>query len=157
MRNSSCDCNPDTATQAFNVKDSLLGCPAYCRVNCSITFIYLWAADGFFYDPSGLQDGTKPGLDVLRYIHEHKTAALLEAAVVSGAIMGGATDSEVERLRQYARDIGLAFQVQSPVLLCQDSQRAYGFSRIDICCAHGSSSLRHHRVRERRSHLHKQQ
>ena len=35
----------------------------------------------------------------------------LEAAVVSGAIMGGATDREVERLRQYARDIGLAFQV----------------------------------------------
>ena len=25
--------------------------------------------------------------------------------------MGGATDREVERLRQYARDIGLAFQV----------------------------------------------
>ena len=32
--------------------------------------------------------------------------------MVSGAIVGGASDSEVERLRQYARDIGLAFQVQ---------------------------------------------
>ncbi len=74
---------------------------------------------------SALQDGTKPGLDVLRYIHEHKTAALLEAAVVSGAIMGGATDGEVERLRQYARDIGLAFQVQR---VCRVRQRMDGSS-----------------------------
>ncbi|KAK9817110.1 hypothetical protein WJX72_009702 [[Myrmecia] bisecta] len=56
------------------------------------------------------------GLETLRYIHEHKTAALLEAAVVSGAIMGGASDSEVERLRKYARSIGLAFQVIDDIL-----------------------------------------
>lgn len=56
-------------------------------------------------------EGEHPGLDTLRYIHEHKTAALLEAAVVSGAIMGGASDADIERLRMYARDIGLAFQV----------------------------------------------
>ena len=55
--------------------------------------------------------GQKVGLQTLQYIHEHKTAALLEAAVVSGAIMGGAGDLEVERLRKYARCIGLAFQV----------------------------------------------
>lgn len=52
------------------------------------------------------------GLDVLRYIHEHKTAALLEAAVVCGAIVGGASDETVEKLRRYALNIGLAFQVR---------------------------------------------
>lgn len=56
-------------------------------------------------------EGEHPGLDTLRYIHEHKTAALLEAAVVAGAIVGGAGDEDIERLRMYARDIGLAFQV----------------------------------------------
>ena len=50
-------------------------------------------------------------LDTLRYIHHHKTAALLEAAVVSGALLGGAGEDDVARLRQYSRDIGLAFQV----------------------------------------------
>lgn len=55
--------------------------------------------------------GDKVGLQTLQYIHEHKTAALLEAAVVSGAIMGGAGELEVERLRKYAKCIGLAFQV----------------------------------------------
>ena len=51
------------------------------------------------------------GLDVLQYIHHHKTAALLEAAVVCGAIVGGADEKTVEKLRKYALNIGLAFQV----------------------------------------------
>jgi len=56
------------------------------------------------------------GLDTLKYIHEHKTAILLEAAVVSGAILGGASDEQIENLRGYARDIGLAFQVVDDIL-----------------------------------------
>lgn len=55
------------------------------------------------------------GLDVLQYIHENKTAALLEASVVCGAIMGGADDTVIEKLRKYARNIGLAFQVRASV------------------------------------------
>ncbi len=55
------------------------------------------------------------GLDTLQYIHEHKTAALLTASVVSGAILGGASDMEVQRLRKYSTCVGLAFQVG---LLC---------------------------------------
>jgi Polyprenyl synthetase len=51
------------------------------------------------------------GLSTLQYIHEHKTAALLEASVVSGAIMGGANEEDIAHLRTYARNIGLAFQV----------------------------------------------
>lgn len=52
------------------------------------------------------------GLETLQYIHEHKTAALLEASVVCGALVGGANETELGRLREYARNIGLAFQVQ---------------------------------------------
>lgn len=53
------------------------------------------------------------GLDVLKYIHLHKTAALLEASVVCGAILGGADDAVLGKLRKYALNIGLAFQVRS--------------------------------------------
>ncbi|PNH08036.1 Geranylgeranyl pyrophosphate synthase, chloroplastic [Tetrabaena socialis] len=56
------------------------------------------------------------GLDVLRYIHLHKTAALLEASVVCGAICGGADDVTIEKLRKYALNIGLAFQVVDDIL-----------------------------------------
>lgn len=51
------------------------------------------------------------GLETLQYIHEHKTAALLVASVVSGAILGGASEMEIQRLRKYSTCIGLAFQV----------------------------------------------
>lgn len=60
--------------------------------------------------------GEKATLDTLQYIHKHKTAALLEASVVCGALCGGASDEEVENLRSYATNIGLAFQVVDDIL-----------------------------------------
>lgn len=62
------------------------------------------------------EGATNVGVDTLRFIHHHKTAALLEAAVVCGAILGGAGEPEIARLRQYSRDIGLAFQVVDDIL-----------------------------------------
>jgi len=56
------------------------------------------------------------GIEVLQYIHEHKTAALLEASVVCGAIIGGADERVIEKLRKYALNIGLAFQVVDDIL-----------------------------------------
>lgn len=70
------------------------------------------------------------GLSTLQYIHEHKTAALLEASVVSGAIVGGAAEEDIARLRTYARNIGLAFQVpgksrqQPPHIALESHSRA---------------------------------
>lgn len=56
------------------------------------------------------------GLEKLEFIHLHKTAALLEAAVVLGGIVGGGSDEEIERLRKFARYIGLLFQVVDDIL-----------------------------------------
>ena len=55
-------------------------------------------------------------LETLTYIHNHKTAALLEISVTSGAILAGASDDDVENLRQYAQRIGLAFQIVDDIL-----------------------------------------
>ena len=56
------------------------------------------------------------GVETLEYIHHHKTAVLLEAAVVSGAIVGGGNEGEIAKLRKYSRNIGLAFQVVDDIL-----------------------------------------
>lgn len=56
------------------------------------------------------------GLRYLEFIHIHKTAVLVEAAAVVGAIMGGGSDEEIERLKSYARCVGLMFQVVDDVL-----------------------------------------
>ncbi|CAL9064820.1 geranylgeranyl pyrophosphate synthase 7, chloroplastic-like [Musa acuminata AAA Group] len=60
--------------------------------------------------------GNPVSLDTLEFIHLHKTAVLLEASVVLGAILGGASDDQIERLRKYARCIGLLFQVVDDIL-----------------------------------------
>lgn len=55
-------------------------------------------------------------IDDLRWIHTHKTAALLDVAVASGAILGGATPEEVKLCEKFALNIGLAFQVADDIL-----------------------------------------
>lgn len=55
-------------------------------------------------------------LETLTYIHNHKTAALLEISVTSGAILAGAADDQVQHLRDYAQRIGLAFQIVDDIL-----------------------------------------
>ncbi|KAG5050946.1 hypothetical protein AAZX31_02G056000 [Glycine max] len=66
------------------------------------------------------------GLERLEFIHVHKTAALLEGAVVLGAILGGGTDDEVEKLRKFARYIGLLFQVVDDILDVTKSSQELG-------------------------------
>lgn len=66
------------------------------------------------------------GLDQLEFIHIHKTAALLEASVVLGAILGGGTQEEVEKLRRFARCIGLLFQVVDDILDVTKSSEELG-------------------------------
>ncbi|OMO56851.1 Polyprenyl synthetase [Corchorus capsularis] len=69
---------------------------------------------------------TDVGLDHLEFIHLHKTAALLEAAVVLGAILGGGCDEDVEKLRKFARYIGLLFQVVDDILDVTMSSKELG-------------------------------
>lgn len=45
-----------------------------------------------------------------------KTGALIDYAVYAGAILSGATPSQVQALSDYARDLGLAFQITDDIL-----------------------------------------
>lgn len=54
--------------------------------------------------------------ELLLFIHEHKTSALIESAMMTGAILAGAKDEEVCRIEECARYIGLAFQIQDDIL-----------------------------------------
>jgi geranylgeranyl diphosphate synthase, type II len=62
----------------------------------------------------------------LEYIHRSKTAALIRASVVSGAIAGGAANDDVERLRKFGEHIGWAFQVVDDILDIEESSGALG-------------------------------
>ncbi len=62
----------------------------------------------------------------LLFIHEHKTAALIEAAMMIGGILAGADEKRISALEQASSDIGIAFQIQDDILDVTGSQEVLG-------------------------------
>ena len=58
----------------------------------------------------------RAGLKLLSYIHLHKTADLITAAVEMGALLAGAPARDFAALSSFGRDIGLCFQVADDIL-----------------------------------------
>ena len=52
----------------------------------------------------------------LEFIYELKTAALLEAAMMIGAVLAGADDNQVKSAEQIAHHVGMAFQIRDDIL-----------------------------------------
>lgn len=55
-------------------------------------------------------------MEQLLFIHEHKTAALIQASMLVGAILAGAGETELAAIEKCAYNIGIAFQIQDDVL-----------------------------------------
>lgn len=64
--------------------------------------------------------------DMLLFIHEHKTAALIQAAMMIGATLAGAGAEEIDKLEKCAYDIGIAFQIQDDILDVTSSLEVLG-------------------------------
>lgn len=54
--------------------------------------------------------------DRLLFIHAHKTAALIQAAMMIGATLAGAKEAEVSAMEKCAYNVGIAFQIQDDIL-----------------------------------------
>ena len=54
--------------------------------------------------------------ELLEYIHTNKTAKMFRCATATGAICGGATDEQLDRLSEYGLKIGLGFQIADDIL-----------------------------------------
>ena len=62
------------------------------------------------------ESGAELTEELLLYIHENKTAALIQAAMMIGAILAGADDKAVGAMERAAYNIGIAFQIQDDIL-----------------------------------------
>jgi geranylgeranyl diphosphate synthase type II len=71
-------------------------------------------------------EGNVVGFTVLEYIHSHKTAALITASVVSGAVVGGGDESRIQALTGYGERIGMAFQISDDILDVEGDSAAMG-------------------------------
>jgi geranylgeranyl diphosphate synthase type II len=61
-------------------------------------------------------EGKEVNLEIVDYIHYHKTAALIEASLLVGALLAGASEGDMEIIRNYGKSIGLAFQIVDDIL-----------------------------------------
>lgn len=52
----------------------------------------------------------------LLFMYKTKTAALIQSALVSGAIMGEASDEEIEIMREFGLNLGIAYQIRDDIL-----------------------------------------
>jgi len=63
-----------------------------------------------------ISEGNPLGLEDLEQMHALKTGALIEASIITGAILGNGNFEQIEQLKIYAKNIGLAFQVIDDIL-----------------------------------------
>lgn len=73
-----------------------------------------------------LGENKELNVEELEYIHEHKTGKLLRFAVVAGAIIAGASKEQLEYLDQFARHLGLAFQIKDDILDIEGNEEQIG-------------------------------
>lgn len=71
-------------------------------------------------------DGQDINIETLDYINELKTGALIEASMMTGAVLAGADNEEISKIEKIAGNIGRAFQIQDDILDVTSSQEVLG-------------------------------
>jgi geranylgeranyl diphosphate synthase type II len=115
-------------TQAYEVL-ARLKCPAEARVKIIEEIAHgTGTVDGMIGGQvKDLEaERQRPDAATLEYIHRSKTGALITASLVSGGIYAGGSHAEIQRLRDFGRFIGLAFQIADDVLDVTQSSEQLG-------------------------------
>ena len=71
-------------------------------------------------------EGKTISLKDLEYIHEHKTGKLLSASILTGAILAGANEVQLEALGKFSKHLGLAFQIRDDILDVEGNEDLIG-------------------------------
>lgn len=61
-------------------------------------------------------EGKQVSLETIKFIHEMKCGALIECAMLIGAVLAGATEDEQSKILKIASNVGTAFQIQDDIL-----------------------------------------
>ena len=63
-----------------------------------------------------INENKEKDIDTINFIHKLKTAALIEGAMMVGAILAGVDEQAVETVEEIATNVGIAFQIQDDIL-----------------------------------------
>lgn len=114
----------ETAGAAFSVTDDPARIGHALRVLAGKAGIYgMLGGQVIDVESEGQTDMT---LEKITQIHTLKTAALMEAALMIGAILAGASEFQIGQMEQIARNVGIAFQIQDDILDVTSTQEVLG-------------------------------
>lgn len=66
-------------------------------------------------------------------MYEAKTSRLIEAATVAGAIIGGANEIEIESMRKFGKNLGLAYQIRDDILDYKEDKYIEKITYLNYC------------------------
>ncbi|MBS2969580.1 polyprenyl synthetase family protein [Metabacillus sp. KIGAM252] len=105
-------------TQSFQAVISLDNVDPVQKLRLVSELVHAAGAEGMAGGQAADMEGEAKNLSLqeLEYIHMHKTAKLLTFSLVAGAILAGAGQSEIEKMRVFGQHIGIAFQIRDDIL-----------------------------------------
>ena len=104
----------ETAARAFAMEPGNPGvCQAFQILTAKAGLYGMVGGQTVDVESEGKPDMTKEKLD---FIYRLKTSALIEGAMLTGAVLAGATQGEQKIIEQTAGEVGLAFQIQDDIL-----------------------------------------
>ena len=104
----------ETAARAFAMEPGNPGvCQAFQILTAKAGIYGMVGGQTVDVESEGKPDMTKEKLD---FIYRLKTSALIEGAMLVGAVLEGATQGEQKIIEQTAGEVGLAFQIQDDIL-----------------------------------------
>lgn len=104
----------ETATQAFDLDPANPAIGRALQILSKKAGIYgMVGGQVVDVESENTTDMTKEKLD---FIYRLKTSALIESAMLIGAVLAGATEEEQKIIEQAAGKVGLAFQIQDDIL-----------------------------------------
>lgn len=117
----------ETAASAFGLAENEF------QLRCAAKAIQILGKKAGIYGMIGGQtadleaeSATEVSEEMLLFIHENKTAALLQAALMIGAVLAGADEEAVNKMEKAAYNIGIAFQIQDDILDVTSSMEVLG-------------------------------
>ena len=105
----------EVATKAFDLaeKDKIMNVVEAIKILASKPGIY-GMIGGQVADVE--LEGTPLSMEQILFIHKNKTSALIEACMMIGAVLAGASKEDVLKMEECGEYIGLAFQIQDDIL-----------------------------------------
>ena len=116
----------ETALKAFDIEPENSNIPKALQVLAKKAGVY-GMIGGQTADIEGEEmEQDKVTNELLLFIHENKTAALIQSSMMIGAILAGAKQEEIEAVEKIAYNVGIAFQIQDDILDITSSLEVLG-------------------------------